>query len=184
VPVRERVRFSAGHPTKVRISQDGLTVTKQHVWVFAYMRGAKCGHPADVMTQGRHYAEFTFVKGTRSSCGVTDPAMDMASWGGAVESNYNRMWLYYCQLGTNGERMVPGCSAGGSQEWPGHEGPATGDRIGLLLDLTEGSLTVFKNDRRLGKMVEAGITAPVCWVALPESTDDAISIDNRMPVPV
>ena len=33
-----------------------------------------------------------------------------------------------------------------------------GDRIGLLLDLDAGSLTVYKNDARLGVMQESGLT--------------------------
>ena len=38
-----------------------------------------------------------------------------------------------------------------------------GDRIGLLLDLDQGSMTVWKNDEKLGVMQAAGLRAPLCW---------------------
>jgi hypothetical protein len=34
---------------------------------------------------------------------------------------------------------------------------AAGDRIGLLLDLDQGSMTVYKNDERLGVMRASGL---------------------------
>jgi hypothetical protein len=33
-----------------------------------------------------------------------------------------------------------------------------GDRIGLLLDLDQGSLTVYRNGQRLGVMVPSGLS--------------------------
>jgi hypothetical protein len=38
-----------------------------------------------------------------------------------------------------------------------------GDRIGLLLDLDQGSMTVCKNDERLGVMVRSGLSGEYCW---------------------
>jgi hypothetical protein len=40
-----------------------------------------------------------------------------------------------------------------------------GDRIGLLLDLDQGSMTMFKNGRRLGVMA-TGLSGEYCWAAL------------------
>ena len=38
-----------------------------------------------------------------------------------------------------------------------------GDRIGLLLDLDQGSMTVYKNDERLGVMMATGLSGGYCW---------------------
>ena len=45
----------------------------------------------------------------------------------------------------------------------GIQGAKEGDRIGLLLDLDQGSMTVWKNDVQLGVMVSEGLTGPLCW---------------------
>ena len=40
-----------------------------------------------------------------------------------------------------------------------------GDRIGMLLDLDQGSMTVWKNDEQLGVMQAEGLRGPLCWAA-------------------
>ncbi|EJK72548.1 hypothetical protein THAOC_05912 [Thalassiosira oceanica] len=52
----------------------------------------------------------------------------------------------------------------GSSDWQGRESLEGGGTIGLLLDLDEGTLSVFKNDRRLGVMKE-GLGGEYCWFA-------------------
>ena len=43
-----------------------------------------------------------------------------------------------------------------------------GDRIGMLLDLDQGSMTVYKNDERLGVMA-TGLSGEYCWALSMES---------------
>jgi len=50
------------------------------------------------------------------------------------------------------------------RHWDGIESAASGDEIGMLLDLDEGTLSVYKNGRRLG-VVKRGLAGPYCWVA-------------------
>ena len=38
-----------------------------------------------------------------------------------------------------------------------------GDRIGMLLDLDQGSMTVWKNGELLGVMLAEGLSGPLCW---------------------
>ena len=38
-----------------------------------------------------------------------------------------------------------------------------GDRIGMLLDLDQGSMTVWKNDEKMGVMQAEGLSGPLCW---------------------
>ena len=40
-----------------------------------------------------------------------------------------------------------------------------GNRVGMLLDLDQGSMTVYKNGLKLGVMVAEGLSGPLCWAA-------------------
>ena len=52
----------------------------------------------------------------------------------------------------------------GPNGWEGmHSATEQGDRIGMLLDLGQGSMTVWKNDEKLGVMVAEGLSGPLCW---------------------
>ena len=44
------------------------------------------------------------------------------------------------------------------------EGCDDGDTVGMLLDLTMGTLAVYKNNRRLGVMKD-GLSGSYCWYA-------------------
>ncbi|EJK61804.1 hypothetical protein THAOC_17645 [Thalassiosira oceanica] len=50
----------------------------------------------------------------------------------------------------------------GLSDWQGQESLEGSGTIGLLLDLDEGTLSVFKNGRRLGEMKE-GLGGEYCW---------------------
>ncbi len=41
----------------------------------------------------------------------------------------------------------------------------SGDCIGMLLDLDQGSLAVYKNESRLGLLRTSGCSAEYCWAA-------------------
>ena len=47
-------------------------------------------------------------------------------------------------------------------EWVGMEDCKTGDTVGMMLNLNEGTLTVYKNSRRLGVMKD-GLSGSYCW---------------------
>eukprot|EP01046_Picozoa_sp_COSAG06_P041886 COSAG06_NODE_5261_length_3601_cov_3.816729_3_plen_88_part_00 len=54
----------------------------------------------------------------------------------------------------------------GGEKWEGMtDARADGDRIGMLLDQDEGSLTVYKNDRRCGVMLSSGLAGNFRWAA-------------------
>ena len=55
-------------------------------------------------------------------------------------------------------------------DWKGkEETQETSFKIGMVLDLDEGTLDVYKNDRRLGTMM-SGVIGEYCWVVTFEST--------------
>ena len=50
------------------------------------------------------------------------------------------------------------------EDWEGMEGCSFGDTLGLLLNFDKGTLTVYKNNRRLGVMKD-GLSGSYCWFA-------------------
>ena len=48
--------------------------------------------------------------------------------------------------------------------WEGMEGCEDGDTVGMLLDLNEGTLAVYKSNRRLG-VIKDGLSGAYCWCA-------------------
>ena len=53
-----------------------------------------------------------------------------------------------------------------------------GDRIGMLLDLDQGSMTVWKNDTKLGVMQAEGLRGPLCWAAALLDTGESVRIES------
>ena len=74
-------------------------------------------------------------------------------------------------------------------DWEGMQNvQAEGDHVGLLLDLDQGSMTVYKNDERLGVMA-TGLSGEYCWaVALLAANsariEQAETPTDNSPVPV
>jgi hypothetical protein len=66
-------------------------------------------------------------------------------------------------------------------DWEGMQGTvAAGDRIGMLLDLDKGSMTIYRNDERLGVMM-TGLSGEYSW-AVSLGGKDAVRI-NCPPMP-
>ena len=105
-----------------------------------------------VMRSGRHFAQFTLVNGDNMFFGVTRPGWDVE--GGATA------WVEdSCFYDTRSGDRYPG-----QVNWEGKQtAREQGDRIGMLLDLDQGSMTVWKNDVKLGVMVAKGLSGPLCW---------------------
>ena len=80
-----------------------------------------------------------------------------ARWG---DSNVH-CCSYFCAFGgcnwTNWNNEI-----GVSSEWQGREASTRSGTVGLLLDLNEGTLSVFKNGRLLGVMKD-GLGGEYCW---------------------
>ena len=132
------------------------------------------------MHAGRHYAEFTVTERSEAAIGVcsdrfdprgnghctgqcqtsTDPCM-------APVSHSDKGWLVSIRRSYDHNPRSRGLLSHNNTEhrWPGHKGAKLGDRIGLLLDMNEGSLAVYKNDARLGVAVTTGLPRGLCWCA-------------------
>ena len=104
------------------------------------------------MRSGRHYAHFTVIVAEYVGFGMIRPDWDVE--GGESAEGVDGHCFYFTDDG-NGEP--------GGHDWEGSQTAMESDRIGMLLDLDQGSMTVWKNDVKLGVMVAEGLRGPLCW---------------------
>ena len=71
----------------------------------------------------------------------------------------------------------------GRRNWEGMQcAYKHGDRIGMLLDLDQGSMTVWKNGVKLGVMQAEGLVGPLCWAVSVVDPGSSARIESA-PVP-
>ena len=135
-----------------------------------------------VMSSGAHYAEFQI---TGSPCiGIVRPMPGLDTGAYREGFDFTGLDLYPAFLAQRSDEWGDGdvhacdysCDVGtmswsdwGDEaslgvDWEGMEGCRVGDVVGMLLNLDEGTLTVYKNKRRLGVM-KGGLSGPYCWYA-------------------
>ena len=108
------------------------------------------------MRSGHHFAQFTALEGG-GLFGVIRAGWDVEAGQEAEEVDG------HCFYATGDGRRWP-ANAHGRRNWEGMQGvEEPGDRIGLLLDLDQGSMSVWKNDIMLGVMQAEGLSGPLCW---------------------
>eukprot|EP01046_Picozoa_sp_COSAG06_P023374 COSAG06_NODE_1852_length_8164_cov_4.582275_2_plen_301_part_00 len=130
----------------ITLSEDGSLATRRGVVDYTgYTAASKA-----VMRAGRHYAQFTVVGGSMFS-GVIQPGWDVE--GGEDVQGGDGHCFYF---------TFNGACLPDYQDWEGKQGADDSDRIGMLLDLDQGSMTVYKNDQRLGLMA-AGLSGEYSW---------------------
>ena len=135
-----------------------------------------------IMDSGIHYAEFQITAGypyigIARSFPNLDPARFVMDSGGfhffvkpwydqfltarTDEWGHGNVFTHECEYGY---RSWTNWEGGGEEfdQWEGMETCNVGDTLGLLLDLGEGKLTVYKNKRRLGVMID-GLSGSYCW---------------------
>ena len=146
VVLRLPLAFGRAH-ADFTLSENGAVATKS---VDSYQ--ARAAASKVVMRSGRHFAQFTVVAGHSMFFGVIRP-------GWAVEGRVGAHHVHgHCFYATYDGSRYPGGSA-----WEGLQTAKQGDRIGMLLDLDQGSMTVWKNDVQLGVMQAEGLSGPLCW---------------------
>ena len=118
--------------------------------------GLRSGASKVAMRSGHHFAQFTVVEGCNKFFGAIWPSWDVE--GGGNADNVGGHCFYY----TEDAYHCPGAI-----DWEGMQtANEQGDRIGMLLDLDQGSMTVWKNDVRLGVMQAQGLRGPLCWAVV------------------
>ena len=109
-----------------------------------------------VMRSGRHFAQLTVLEGDDMLFGVIRPGWDVEGGQNAFDEDGHS-----CFYDTDEGIRYPG-----SHGWEGMQtAREQGDRIGMLLDLDQGSMTVWKNDEKLRVMQAEGLSGPLCWAA-------------------
>jgi hypothetical protein len=147
--LRRGAVFGRSH-AGITLSEGGALATKREVGNHYYRTAVSKG----VMRAGRHYAQFTVVRGRDFFLGVIRPGWDVEQEEDVTEVTG------HCFYATHSGSRRPGF-----HDWEGMQGAMEGDRIGLLLDLDQGTMTVYKNDERLGVMA-TGLSGECSWAAL------------------
>ena len=139
--------FGRAHP-HITLTENGAVATRNHGG--AYRSAAS----TVVMRSGHHFAQFTVLRGVDMMFGVIRPGWDVE---GVVNAAVHTDG--HCFYDTYSGLRFPG-----NKHWEGSQ-PAKGqrDRIGMLLDLDQGIMTVWKNGVRLEVMVAEGLSGPLCW---------------------
>jgi hypothetical protein len=164
--LRRAVGFGRSHAS-VTLSDGGSQATRsadESDGYNTYFVAASEG----VMRAGRHYAQFTVLSRVSGiSFGVIRPGWD-------VEREVDAYSVPgHCFYATDDGSRYPDDNG-----WEGSQVAEEGDRIGLLLDLDQGSMTVYKNDERLGVMVTSGLIGPYCWAAELHDEGDSVLIER------
>ncbi|EJK57260.1 hypothetical protein THAOC_22718, partial [Thalassiosira oceanica] len=136
---------------------------------------------SNVMKSGAHYAEFLFTGAPYFGIVRPMPGLDAGAYQNGFDFFESRFYSDFLAQRSDdwGDSNVHACefSCGDGEmcwtdwddddieeEWEGRESCQSGDTVGMLLNLDEGTLTVYKNNRRLGVMKD-GLSGPYCWSA-------------------
>ena len=113
-----------------------------------------CAASTVVMRSGRHFAQFTVESDDAfKSFGVIRAGWDVELGTGAYIVDG------HCFYHTANRQRWPG-----NRYWEGMQAAREqGDRIGMLLDLDQGSMTVWENGVKVGMMQAEGLSGPLCW---------------------
>ena len=81
------------------------------------------------------------------------------------QNNINDCCMYYTMNGVSysSNWSDPTDDIISDRNWEGLENMSSNGEVGLLLDLDEGTLSVYKNRRKLG-VVKSGLAGQYCWV--------------------
>ena len=159
--LRLPLAFGRSHGN-ITLSENGAVATKSVDDGEGYRTAA-----SKVRMWSRHFAQFTVVSGDDMMFGVVRPGWD-------VEGGVNALDVDgHCFYGTHNGRRDPGYT-----DWEGMQGAEQGDRIGMLLDLDQGSMSICKNGERLGVMQAEGLTGPLCWAVSIIQVDNSARVES------
>ena len=150
--LRQPLAFGRAHAS-ITLSENGAVATFGAQDYLDRVAATKA-----VMQSGRHFVQFTVVSGDDMMFGVVRPGWDVEEEALAYDPDG------HCFYHTYSGRRFPGY-----HDWEGSQtAKEQGDRIGMLLDLDQGSMSVWKGDEKLGVMQAEGLSGPLCWaVSMP-----------------
>ena len=162
-----------------------IYATRDKTEAYTHERGYYLAMSDHVMRGGKHFANFTLGGfGNYVRVGVMRPIkncdekgisnLSLAGDHGALFREKNERWgdgvVNFCNYNffdgicqwSDWDNKKHPHSGNFRENWPGMEGIQTDDVAGLLLDLDEGTLTVYKNGSLLGVM-KSGLDGEYCW---------------------
>eukprot|EP01045_Picozoa_sp_COSAG04_P004560 COSAG04_NODE_200_length_20490_cov_33.582021_1_plen_3559_part_10 len=160
------LRCSLGGSEDVTHSSGRLSFTRAHHNIALSADGARATGNGSLATAvsgsamrgGRHSAKFTLsddVKASTCVFGVIGLGFDVEGADRPFNvTGEHEGCFYFPDKGS----LYPG-----GTDWDGMQTARAGDTIEMVLDLEEGSMTVHKNDKRLGVMQKGGLTGAYCW---------------------
>ena len=158
------IAFERAHAHITRSEGNAVaTVTEEDGYVDVSYLTAASG--AVLKGGGVHMVQFTVRKGEGIKFGLIGAywGVEGGSWAQNVQGH-----SFYSTF--NGTRYPHD-----SRYWEGMQSAREGDRIGLLLDLDQGTMTVYKNDERLGVMA-TGLSGEYCWAVSMYGQEDSVRI--------
>jgi hypothetical protein len=171
------VAWTHAHP-KVELSEGGTVATAVGTgmdgWCTAVCDGAAC-----VMAGSeRFYVEIEWLAGEKLMAGVAGASFDPTKGkpGQMSTRSSEAGWAY--SAWSDGRLYHDGRAI----DWAGFEtGAAVGDTIGLLADLSRGTLSLRINGEWQGDMIEEGLKGPLRWtVDLFKESDKAVGSSARI----
>ena len=153
-----------------------------------------------VMRTGAHYAEFRIAGAPYIGVVRPMPGLDAGAYPEGFSFFDDGLYPDFlaqrsAEWGNDNVHVCEYCCADGEfgwtdwvraeyewEQWEGMEPCRSGDTVGMLLNLDEGTLTVYKNNRRLGVMKD-GLSGLFCWYAnvtgvAPTPDGNTVSISN------
>ena len=164
--LRVPLMFGRAH-ADITLSEGGAVATKSG-------HGHRSAAGTVVMRSGSYFAQITVLEGLYVVFGVIRPGWDVE---GGEYAHHVFGHCFYMYFTGNGNRHPGNLDWQGSQHATEH-----GDRIGMLLDLDQGSVSVWKNDEKLGVMLAEGLSGPLCW-AVANRQVDASALIASAPAP-
>eukprot|EP01043_Picozoa_sp_COSAG02_P003191 COSAG02_NODE_76_length_41115_cov_60.967817_18_plen_300_part_00 len=170
--LRRSAVFGRSHKTAIELCDGGAHVCARRYdsWIEDDDGWFRSAASMVVMRAGRHYAQFT-LGDSYPMCGVISPGWSVEE--GQRAQHVDGHCFYYAG---NGGLFLPADGCIGST-WEGMQSARWGDRIGILLNLDEGSMTVYKNGTRLGVMVSSGLRDEYCWAVVLAEPGESLRIE-------
>ena len=163
---------------QLRLTDDGAKVTwpnhhgPNHHWLAEALPVATT---TANMRAGKHFAQITVTATAPLYFGVVRSTWHNEQ--GADALNQQGHCFYFTHTGHRTSDGHP------QEHWEGMQRARRGDRIGLLLDCDEGTVTVFRNGTKLGK-IDEGLDSEYNWaVALHSNASariDAVSVEHAL----
>ena len=172
---------------------------KTTVRAYEYCDECTAVSSGNVMRTGTHYARFNLIRGT-PCIGIVRPmpSLDAGAYDGDFDFMCNPAFYsdFLAQRSDDwGDGKVHACdyrSYNGDVRcidwdereelrayWEGMESCSTGDTVGMLLNFDDGTLTAYKNNRRLG-VLKDGLSGPYCWYVVIDE-GDVVAIKQALP---